>query len=304
MDYTPNLAARSLITRRTGTIGLIVSDITNPFYPELLGVLHNEFALAGYRTVLFNERTDAPLERHVADLVNGAAVDGLVYVSATLGMPLARKRHAAGSPSSSSTATSKATRSTRSSPTTAAEGARSPRRCSTWGTAASRSSPDRRTRRRAATESRASARASSRRGVDPRRHAPPCRAVQPPQRLPVGARPSRIAGAAVRDLRGQRPHRLRRARRGSPHRDPRPRRPLRRRLRRHRDGGLGGVQPDHGQAAPREDGTGGRRPAARADRRCRARPHRPVAARSPSSSSGAGRSRPPQRAETRRGGLV
>jgi len=88
MDYTPNLAARSLITRRSGTIGLIVSDITNPFYPELLDVLHNEFALAGYRTVLFNERTDAPLERHVADLVNGAAVDGLVYVSATLGMPL------------------------------------------------------------------------------------------------------------------------------------------------------------------------------------------------------------------------
>jgi LacI family transcriptional regulator len=88
MDYTPNLAARSLITRRTGTVGLIVSDITNPFYPELLGVLHNEFALAGYRTVLFNERTDAPLERRVADLLNGAAVDGLVYVSATLGMPL------------------------------------------------------------------------------------------------------------------------------------------------------------------------------------------------------------------------
>ena len=88
MDYTPNLAARSLITRKSGTIGLIVSDITNPFYPELLGVLHNEFALAGYRTVLFDERTDAPLDQHVAALVNGAAVDGLVYVSATLGMPL------------------------------------------------------------------------------------------------------------------------------------------------------------------------------------------------------------------------
>src|SRR6476661_1250134 len=36
MNYTPNLAARSLITRKTGTVGLIVSDITNPFYPELL----------------------------------------------------------------------------------------------------------------------------------------------------------------------------------------------------------------------------------------------------------------------------
>ena len=88
MNYTPNLAARSLITRRTRTVGVVVSDITNPFYPELLDILHNEFALASYRTILFNERTDAQLEQHVAELVNGAAVDGLVYVSATLGTPL------------------------------------------------------------------------------------------------------------------------------------------------------------------------------------------------------------------------
>ena len=96
MNYTPNLAARSLITRRTGTVGVVVSDITNPFYPELLDILHNELALAGYRTVLFNERTDASVEQHVADLVNGAAVDGLVYVSATLGTPLPGRRCARG----------------------------------------------------------------------------------------------------------------------------------------------------------------------------------------------------------------
>ena len=88
MNYTPNLAARSLITRKTGTVGVVVSDITNPFYPELLEILHNEFALAGYRTVLFNERTDASPEQHIADLVNGAAADGVIYVSATLGSPL------------------------------------------------------------------------------------------------------------------------------------------------------------------------------------------------------------------------
>ena len=88
MNYTPNLAARSLITRKTGTIGVVVNDITNPFYPELLEILHNEFALAGYRTVLFNERTDASPEQHIADLVNGAAADGVIYVSATLGSPL------------------------------------------------------------------------------------------------------------------------------------------------------------------------------------------------------------------------
>ena len=88
MNYTPNLAARSLITRRTGTVGVVVSDITNPFYPELLDILHNELALAGYRTILFNEQTDASVEQHVGELVNGAAVDGLLYVSATLGTPL------------------------------------------------------------------------------------------------------------------------------------------------------------------------------------------------------------------------
>ena len=88
MNYTPNLAARSLITRKTGTVGVVVSDITNPFYPELLDILHNELALAGYRTILINEQTDASVEQQVGDLVNGAAVDGLVYVSATLGTPL------------------------------------------------------------------------------------------------------------------------------------------------------------------------------------------------------------------------
>ena len=88
MNYTPNLAARSLSTRKTGTVGVVVSDITNPFYPELLEILHNELALAGYRTILFNERTDAIVEEHVGDLVKGAAVDGLVYVSAILGTPL------------------------------------------------------------------------------------------------------------------------------------------------------------------------------------------------------------------------
>ena len=88
MHYSPNLAARTLVTRKTATVAVVVHDITNPFYPELLEILHNEFALAGYRTVLFNERTDASAEQHLADLVNGSAADGIVYVSATLGSPL------------------------------------------------------------------------------------------------------------------------------------------------------------------------------------------------------------------------
>jgi LacI family transcriptional regulator len=86
--YTPNLAARSLITRKSTTVAIVVANITNPFYPQLIEILHNEFALAGYRTILLNEKTDAHLESYVTDLVRGAAIDGLVYVSALLDTPL------------------------------------------------------------------------------------------------------------------------------------------------------------------------------------------------------------------------
>lgn len=85
LSYTPNLLARSLITNRTRTIGVVVADITNPFYPELLDVLHAELELLGYRTVLFNERTDDQAAEELLSQLAGRAVDGMVFASATLG---------------------------------------------------------------------------------------------------------------------------------------------------------------------------------------------------------------------------
>src|SRR6266508_3445721 len=59
LRYAPNLAARSLITARTQTIGVVIADITNPFYPQLVEVLHDEFGRGGYRIVLVNAEQDA-----------------------------------------------------------------------------------------------------------------------------------------------------------------------------------------------------------------------------------------------------
>jgi LacI family transcriptional regulator len=97
LGYLPNSAARSLITRRTDTIGVIVSGITNPFYPELLDVLHDEFGLSGYRTVLVNERTDGRGLDALPQL-RGRSVDGLVFVSATLGSTLPDEVRRSGIP--------------------------------------------------------------------------------------------------------------------------------------------------------------------------------------------------------------
>jgi DNA-binding LacI/PurR family transcriptional regulator len=42
IGYVPNIHARSLITRRTGMIALVMGDITNPFYPEVLEILASQ----------------------------------------------------------------------------------------------------------------------------------------------------------------------------------------------------------------------------------------------------------------------
>jgi LacI family transcriptional regulator len=81
LGYVPHAPAQTLITRRTGTIAIVVADITNPFYPELVEAIHDELSRADYRTVLINERTDA---RGVDTLMRAGVVDGAIVATATL----------------------------------------------------------------------------------------------------------------------------------------------------------------------------------------------------------------------------
>lgn len=52
LNYTPNLSARSLITKKSSTIGLVVTDITNPFFGLLVNELNNEVISRGYNLLL------------------------------------------------------------------------------------------------------------------------------------------------------------------------------------------------------------------------------------------------------------
>ena len=47
--YRPHAAARTLRTRRTSTVGVVVADITNPFYPQLLEAVGRALEEAGLR---------------------------------------------------------------------------------------------------------------------------------------------------------------------------------------------------------------------------------------------------------------
>lgn len=60
--YRPNALARSLLSGRTHSVGLIVSDITNPFYGEMLHALERRLSRNGYEILLCNADYHAPRE--------------------------------------------------------------------------------------------------------------------------------------------------------------------------------------------------------------------------------------------------
>src|SRR4051812_15462921 len=49
LGYTPSEIGRSLVTQSTRTIGMVVTDLENPFYPFLIAPLHDELSDLGYR---------------------------------------------------------------------------------------------------------------------------------------------------------------------------------------------------------------------------------------------------------------
>jgi LacI family transcriptional regulator len=80
MGYRPNLAARGLITGHTGTIGLIVPDLENPFFASVTKGVQSRARSAGYAVIIADSDEDASQE---ADLVRDMCrqVDGIVLCS-------------------------------------------------------------------------------------------------------------------------------------------------------------------------------------------------------------------------------
>lgn len=78
LGYHPSIIARSLTTNRTETIGVIVSDVTNSFFGDVLHGMEEITRPAGYSLVVCN--TDEILERedYFIDLLLRQRVDGII----------------------------------------------------------------------------------------------------------------------------------------------------------------------------------------------------------------------------------
>ncbi|MEU1050488.1 MULTISPECIES: LacI family DNA-binding transcriptional regulator [unclassified Streptomyces] len=80
LNYVPSEAGRTLSTRATRRVGVIVTDMTNPFYPHVVAPLHDELQRLGYRMMLLTERSDeAVAEEKLLD----QSLDGVVLATAT-----------------------------------------------------------------------------------------------------------------------------------------------------------------------------------------------------------------------------
>lgn len=85
LDYRPSGVARSLRMRRTRSLGLIVTDIQNPFFPELVQAADIAARAIGYSILLGSAAYDETRARHYMDLMVDRRVDGMIVASSQIG---------------------------------------------------------------------------------------------------------------------------------------------------------------------------------------------------------------------------
>lgn len=78
MNYSPNAIARGLVKKQTHTIGLIIPDITNPFFPEVARGVEDMSEKMGYSIFLCNSNWDKTKENRYVKLLIEKRVDGLI----------------------------------------------------------------------------------------------------------------------------------------------------------------------------------------------------------------------------------
>lgn len=102
LGYSPNQAARTLVTRRTDTIALVVSEprdrlFDDPFFPDIIRGVSSVLHERDLQLMLTTARTEAEHKR-VGDYLSGSHVDGALLVSLHSDNPLSARLVEAGLP--------------------------------------------------------------------------------------------------------------------------------------------------------------------------------------------------------------
>jgi LacI family transcriptional regulator len=84
LNYKPNAMARSLITKKSSMIGVIVPGITNLFFPTIVEAIDEFMKKQGYSIALSNTEGEAEKELKLAHELIGRQVDGIIVIDPSM----------------------------------------------------------------------------------------------------------------------------------------------------------------------------------------------------------------------------
>ncbi len=97
LNYMPNAIARSLITQRTGIVGIVMAYMTSPFYPYVLEKFVQKLQVINRRALVFSAAPGQELDDLLPQVLQ-YQVDGLIVTSATLSSRMVDEAARIGTP--------------------------------------------------------------------------------------------------------------------------------------------------------------------------------------------------------------
>ena len=96
LGYQPNPIARSLKTAKSGTVGLVLPDLTNPLFPPIVRGMEDVLGPAGFSALIVNTDNDPAREQSQVRSLRSRQVEGLIVATARLRHPLLEQLHSQG----------------------------------------------------------------------------------------------------------------------------------------------------------------------------------------------------------------
>ncbi|AKN33064.1 LacI family transcriptional regulator [Clostridium carboxidivorans P7] len=81
MNYIPNHLARSLSTKKTDTIGIVLPDITNPFFASIARAIEDRASYLGYNVIFCNTDNEINKEQKYIKVLISKLVDGVIFIA-------------------------------------------------------------------------------------------------------------------------------------------------------------------------------------------------------------------------------
>jgi LacI family transcriptional regulator len=85
LNYRPNMVARGLANRKTGTLAVILPDIKNPFFSELARAVEDTARTGGFTVIFCNSDDLGSREKSYIEVLRQKYIDGIIIASNTLG---------------------------------------------------------------------------------------------------------------------------------------------------------------------------------------------------------------------------